>query len=200
MAHVVTAKAMLLWELLLPAAGIQRAALGDTGQVRRAKWLPGDPRCAAYTRSGRRCRGRARAGTGLCVFHDQAITDETRRANALKAARTRRAKPRLPKGYPQRLKTRDAACAALERLYLETRTGLVTPEQGQVLLGILGRMLERAPNLRPPKKPQPRTTLAASGRVNGTLARVAPAGAPLDLFMPPPKPQVDLAVHRLSPN
>jgi hypothetical protein len=95
----------------------------------------------ARTRSSQRCRGRALAGKDFCFFHDPSITEETRRANARKAAQARRAKPRLPKGYPRRLTTPEAARAALERLYLETRADLVTPQQAQALLEILNRMI-----------------------------------------------------------
>ena len=142
-----TENSALLWEALrLPVV-----EAGNTGTVSGCrtgglKRLPFDSRCVARTKDGRRCRCKARAGSDYCPFHDPSITAETRRAKARKAAQSRRARPALPKGYPRRLNTPEAARVALERLYLETRAGLVTPRQARALLQIINRLLDSLPD------------------------------------------------------
>lgn len=193
-----SAKVRLFWEMLRrPGRQADDARAGSTSLAEVPKRLPGDRRCAARTRSGRRCRGRIRPGSEFCVFHDPSITAETRRANAIKAAQTRRAKASLPKGYPRRLTTPEAARAALERLYAEIRTGVVTPEQAKVLLEVLQRLLDSAAG-RSGKTAQPSTHASALQDPYGPGGEVKPATWQLDLFTAPS--QADVAVRRAAHN
>jgi hypothetical protein len=142
-----TGNSALLWEALrLPVAqaGNSGTVSGDRTAV--VKRLPFDSRCAARTKDGRRCRCKVRWDADYCPFHDPSITAEVRRAKARKAAQSRRARPALPKGYPRRLNTPEAARVAMERLYLETRVGLVTPRQARALLKIIDHLLNSLPD------------------------------------------------------
>ena len=47
---------MLLWELVSKPRGIEENGHGDSPAPLRAQRLPFDKRCAAITKSGRRCR------------------------------------------------------------------------------------------------------------------------------------------------
>ncbi len=190
-------KAMLLWERL-PSARQGDDAKPHAGHAPGLpKRVPGDGRCTARTLSGRRCRGRVRAGSEFCAFHDPSGTAEVRRANAAKAAQARRAKPKLPKGYPRRLTTPEAACAALGQLYLETRAGLVTPQQAQVLMQILERMLQEWLG-RPHKMKGPSRPAAAGDGRNGGLLEAQPMIPHPDMLAPPRR--ADIAIRQVSHN
>lgn len=193
-----SAKVRLLWEMLRrPARQADEAKVGLTSLAEVPKRLPGDRRCVAWTRSGRRCRGRIRPGSEFCAFHDPSITAEKRRANAIKAAQTRRTRASLPKGYPRRLTTPEAARAALERLYAEIRAGVVTPEQARLLLEVLQRLLDR-PAVRSGNMVQPSTHASAAQASYEPSGEVKPATWQLDLFTAPS--QVDVAVRRAAHN
>lgn len=133
---------MLLWEALCSnaAPGMQPGAPATSDPVVPRR-LPFDTRCAAITKSGRRCRGRIREGTEYCVFHDPAVAERRRRA-AGKRGRARRRLAHLPGGYLAKLTSRRAVGQAMDRLYREIRLGLVTPEMGRVLFDVLTRLLD----------------------------------------------------------
>lgn len=131
---------MLLWESLnaglddkLPAN--QEKTAVACGTVR----LPYDTRCAALTKSGRRCRGKIRAGKDVCIFHDPEVA--AKRVAAARKHRHRRLS-HLPDGYLRKLSTRAAVGTAMDRLYREVRLQIITPEMGRVLMGILTRLLD----------------------------------------------------------
>ncbi len=134
---------MLFWEAL--SASTERPNInstnGNTPTVRTRR-LPYDKRCTALTKSGTRCRGRIRPGSEFCLFHDPEMTAERRRRMAAKAAQTRRRFSRLPDGYLRKLTSVAAVGQAMDRLYREVRLGIITPEMGNVLFGILTRLLD----------------------------------------------------------
>ncbi len=120
---------MLLWETMLRSCGHQN-------RVR----LPGDLRCTATKKSGLRCKGRVIRNGELCAFHDPA-------ARAARAARAQQPRPQRKTQYhldgiPSRLTTRKGITLALDRLYNDTRTGLISPESGQVLFTMLERLMD----------------------------------------------------------
>lgn len=125
---------MLLWETL---SEIQKGA----STLR----LPGDLRCAALKKSGLRCKGRVLRNGEFCAFHDPQA-QEARRGKRRSPAR--QSQYHLD-GIPSRLTTRRGVTLALDRLYNDTRTGLIQAEAGQVLFGMLERMLDgHVPNHR----------------------------------------------------
>ena len=134
---------MLFWEALQThMENVQDHTSTGVEVARTAKRLPFDNRCAAKTKSGHRCRGRVRKGSEFCPFHDPSVSPAERRANAAKGARSRRRLSRLPDGYLRKLKSGAAVSEAMDRLYREVRSGVITPEMGKVLLSILTRIAQ----------------------------------------------------------
>ena len=121
---------MLLWETIL-----------NTRRRGRPVRIPGITRCAAITKSGRRCRGRALPDSPYCVFHDPEVgLASRRRAVPRKARGEARTRYHLP-GVASRLTTRRGITEALDKLYNDTREGSISPATGQVLFNILERLL-----------------------------------------------------------
>jgi hypothetical protein len=120
---------MLLWE------SIQSA-------LRQGKplHLPRNKRCAARTKAGTRCRGRTRRNKPWCIFHDPSVDlAERRRASGRGGAANRRTRYHLD-GVAARITTRRGITEALDRLYNDTRAGLIAPETGLVLFQMLERL------------------------------------------------------------
>ena len=120
---------MLLWETIL-----------STRYAGRPVRLPGDNRCAALTKTGRRCKGRTRNGSQYCIFHDPSLDLGARRRAARTRPRARKRTQYHMNGVASRLTTRRGINAALDRLYNDTRAGLIPPEAGQVLFNMLERL------------------------------------------------------------
>jgi len=140
---------MLLWEALgLPAkteSGAEDVEAKPVAQVKRAvraPRLPTDTRCAALTKSGRRCRARIAEGSDFCPFHDPSVPIEQRRRHASKGGRSRKRLTHLPGGYLRTLTSRKAVGEAMDRLYREIRLGVITPEMGTVLFNVLTRIMD----------------------------------------------------------
>lgn len=134
---------MLLWEALSIPIHKTRTSETDTDGCRqRVRRLPFDTRCAALTKAGTRCRGRIYKGHEFCLFHDPEMVAERRRRMAANGARRRRRLSHLPDGYLRKLTNRAAVGEAMDRLYREVRLGVVTPEMGGVLFGVLTRLLD----------------------------------------------------------
>ncbi len=117
---------MLLWETL-------RRSCGQQSRIR----LPGDLRCTAIKKSGLRCKGRVIRESELCAFHDPDA----------RVARDQRPRPQRKTQYhldgiPSRLTTRKGITLALDRLYNDTRTGLISPDAGQALFTMLERLMD----------------------------------------------------------
>ncbi len=133
---------MLFWEAVdafrrgRPIASVQAC-----DSVRNPRF-PFDKRCAATTKSGRRCRGRIREGSEYCFFHDPEVSSQQRRHGCSKGGRSRHRLTHIPDGYLRKLKNRASIAEAMDRLYREVRLGIVTPEMGTVLFGILSRLLD----------------------------------------------------------
>ncbi|MCP4594328.1 MAG: hypothetical protein GY842_26665 [bacterium] len=133
----------LLWEAL--CAPQESPAPTDTStppEPRRVPHMPFSLRCTALTKAGRRCRGRARKGTGFCPFHDPELSAERRQQIAASGGRRHHRLARLPDGYLRKLTSRRAVGDAMDRLYREIRLSKITPEMGAVLFGILTRVLD----------------------------------------------------------
>lgn len=132
---------MLVWEVLR-----QNSILGlhpaQPGVPRRVRRLPHDTQCAAITKSGRRCRGRVLPQADFCPFHHPDVVARRRQALSKVPRGTQRRLSRLPGGYLRKLSTRASVGTAMDRLYREVRLGVVTPEMGRVLFGILTRILD----------------------------------------------------------
>ena len=122
---------MLLWETIL-----------STRHAGKPVRLPGDKRCAGMTKAGTRCKGRSRNGSQFCIFHDPSIDLAARRRAAGHKPKTKKRTQYHLDGVASRLTTRQGITAALDRLYNDTRAGLVAPETGQVLFNALERLLE----------------------------------------------------------
>lgn len=120
-------------------SGGKRAGANGAGRVTR---LPFDRRCAGRTKAGRRCRGRIREGSDFCFFHDPTVSEVHRRRNAVKGGRASKRKMYVAGTYLKTLTTRRAVGRAMDRLYREVRSGVVTPVMGQVLFQILTRVME----------------------------------------------------------
>ena len=134
---------MLLWEALrVPAEGERADASVNNIAGVRTQLLPFETRCAAMTKSGRRCRGRIRKGTEFCPFHDPTVSPERRRQIASKGGRNHHRLACLRDGYLRKLSSRAAVGEAMDRLYREVRLGVVTPEMGTVLFSVLTRVLD----------------------------------------------------------
>ena len=134
---------MLLWEALRVRPGNPRgvSSVIAVGIVRTGQ-LPLGGRCSAVTKSGRRCRGRARNDTEFCPFHDPTVSEERRRQIASRGGRNHHRLARMPDGYLRKLTSRWAVGEAMDRLYREVRLGVVTAEMGTVLLSVLTRILD----------------------------------------------------------
>lgn len=134
----------LLWESLRsePCADAAENQLpGVATAVSRR--LPYDRRCAAKTKSGKRCRGTIREGTEYCVFHDPSLAAvRIQRQAAARDSRRRNKLSILPDGYLRRLTSRRGVGQALDRLYREIRVERMTVEMGRVLLDILARLMD----------------------------------------------------------
>ena len=133
---------MLFWELLnLPS---ERNGGPPTAQPAALypRRLPFDKRCAVVTKSGKRCKGRIRAGADHCPLHDPALAARRRLRPAARDARAHRRLSHLPDGYLRKLTNRAAVGNAMDRLYRELRLGIVTNEMGSILFGILTRLLD----------------------------------------------------------
>ncbi len=133
----------LLWETLAGGSSSKkrRKAMSD-GKASRPPRLPFDTRCAGLTRAGKRCKGRIKAQSEFCSFHDPAMTAEDRKRNAAMGGRSRTNLAHVPGGYLRKLHSLRAVGDAMDRLYREVRLGIVTPEMGAVLFRILTRILD----------------------------------------------------------
>lgn len=133
---------MLFWEAVFPRRRRRPAIRPLEPTALRSVRLPYDKRCVGVTKAGRRCRGRILEGSDYCTFHDPDISDQRRRDNASKGGRSQRRLSHIPDGYLRRLTDRASIGHAMDRLYREVRLGIVTPEMGAVLFGILCRLLD----------------------------------------------------------
>jgi hypothetical protein len=133
---------MLFWEALNSLRRTLSSAPVNLPPAMRTPRLPFDKRCAAITKTGRRCRGRIRRDTEYCFFHDPEVSPQQRRHMCSKGGRNPRRLSHLPDGYLRKLKDRASIGEAMDRLYREVRLGVVTPEMGLVLFNILTRMLD----------------------------------------------------------
>lgn len=132
---------MLFWEILCRNSILDlHPGLQDV--PRRVRRLPYDTRCAAITKSGRRCRGRVLPHADFCPFHHPDVVARRRQALSRAPRGAHRRLSRLPGGYLRKLSTRASVGTAMDRLYREVRLGVVTPEMGRVLFGILTRILD----------------------------------------------------------
>jgi hypothetical protein len=133
---------MLLWEALTTngtTAGKKTDLVCKTRIV--AKRLPFDTRCSIITKSGKRCRGKIHGDGNHCPLHDPQIAAKRREA-ANKPRKPKNPLSRLPDGYLRKLSNYAAAGNAMDRLYREVRLGLITPEMGRILFGILTRLMD----------------------------------------------------------
>ncbi|MBI4578332.1 MAG: hypothetical protein HY718_01425 [Planctomycetes bacterium] len=140
-------KDIVLWETMpwKASAGSGsggRAARAQTKPTAKLSRLPGDDRCRAMTKSRRPCRGKIVEGSDFCVFHDPKTASKMRERHPVKTSAASRRLSRLPDGYLRKLTSRRAIGLAMDRLYREVRLEIITPEMGNVLLGILGRLLD----------------------------------------------------------
>lgn len=133
---------MLLWEVLSAPIGDGNGHSRKDMSSQATRRLPYDKHCAGITKSGRRCRGKARNGSEWCLFHDPELAAKRKRALAAARKDPRKRLTRLPDGYLRKLTTRRAVGEAMDRLYREVRLGLITPEMGNVMFGILTRLLD----------------------------------------------------------
>jgi len=136
---------MVLWEVLRGQVAVDDRCSKTTGggnTTRTTARLPYETRCSAVTKAGKRCRGRIRADSEFCAFHDPAIADKRREAMAEARRDRRRRYAHVPEGYLRKLTNRTAVGRAMDRLFREVRLGAVTPEMGSVLFGILTRLLD----------------------------------------------------------
>lgn len=134
---------MLLWEALLKTFG--GAANGRNGEERSSvprPRLPFDCRCAAFTKDGKRCKGKVRPNTEFCLFHDPVLIEHRKARLAAATPQRRNRLMYLPDGYLRKLNSVRSIGQAMDRLYREVRLGIVTPEMGAVLFGILTRLLD----------------------------------------------------------
>ena len=136
----------LLWETLAAEVGVPSdsaaAATGNGNRTSGTRRLPYEKQCAAFTKSGRRCRGKIVNGSEFCPFHNPQLSAERRRRNAAKGGRSHHRLSHLPDGYLCKLTSRRAVGEAMDRLYREVRLGVITAEMGRVLFGILTRILD----------------------------------------------------------
>ncbi len=138
-----TSGSALLWETLAGGSSSEkRRKAMSGGEVNRPPRLPFDKRCAGLTRAGKRCKGRIKAQSEFCSFHDPAMTAERRKRNAAMGGRSRTNLAHVPGGYLRKLNSLRAVGDAMDRLYREVRLGIVTSEMGAVLFRILTRVLD----------------------------------------------------------
>ena len=138
-----TSNSSLLWESLQAQPGDEKESKPTVIHAAlRSHRLPYDTRCIAITKAGRRCKGHAHKESEFCPFHDPAVSSATRRRNASKGGRSHHKLARLPDGYLRKLTSPTAVGDAMDRLYRETRLGIITPEMARVLFSILMRILE----------------------------------------------------------
>ncbi len=133
---------MLLWEALTTngtPAGKKTDLVCKTRIA--ARRLPFDTRCAKITKSGKRCRGKIHGDGDHCPLHDPTIAAK-RRDSAAKPRKPKNPLSRLPDGYLRKLSNYAAAGNAMDRLYREVRLGVITPEMGRILFGILTRLMD----------------------------------------------------------
>ncbi|MGQ9648565.1 MAG: hypothetical protein ACUVXJ_00455 [Phycisphaerae bacterium] len=135
--------AELLWEALRFRTQKQEGGAARIEPTQIYTREPKQKQCAATTRSGRRCRGKARPGQDFCPFHDPNLTAEQRREIASRGGRSRRRLSHLPDGYLRKLTTPAAVGEAMDRLYREVRLGIVDPAMGRTLMDILTRLHDR---------------------------------------------------------
>lgn len=155
---------MLFWEALESVSVKAETNTQDGVKVARlGPRLPFDKRCAALTKSGRRCRARAREAQDFCPFHDPAVSPQRRRMNAAKGGRNRGRRAHLPDGYLRKLTDPAAVGSAMDRLYREVRLGIVNPAMGRAMLEILGRILDAL--LTDPEDPKRRKPLSPRAKV-----------------------------------
>ncbi len=153
---------MLLWEALLTTSREpESTTTPGEPQQRVAPRLPYDRRCSALTKSNSRCRGRIRDGGEFCVFHDPAVAAKRKQKLVTARDRQRRRLSHLPDGYLRKLDTIAAVGNAMDRLYREVRHGVITVEMGQVMFGILTRLVD---NGLVATGPRPQRTKAARMR------------------------------------
>ena len=134
---------MLLWEAVLSTFGVGKNGENGADQsvVPRPR-LPYDCRCSAFTKDGKRCKGKMRPGIEFCLFHDPVMMERRRTRKVHLAPQRRNRLMYLPDGYLRKLTSVRAIGQAMDRLYRELRLGIVTPEMGTVLFGILARLLD----------------------------------------------------------
>lgn len=135
--------AELLWEALRFRTQKQEAGAVRIDPAQIYAREPRQKQCAATTRSGKRCKGRARPGQDFCPFHDPNLTAEQRREIASRGGRSHRRLSHLPDGYLRKLTTPAAVGEAMDRLYREVRLGIVDPTMGRTLMDILTRLHDR---------------------------------------------------------
>ena len=144
--------AELLWEALRARSRKQE---GDRGAAAPGQPMytrePKQTQCAATTRSGKRCKGKARPGQDFCPFHDPSLSAEERREIAAKGGKSHRRLSHLPDGYLRKLQTPAAVGEAMDRLYREVRLGIVDPGMGRTLMDILTRLHDRLSRRAPSK-------------------------------------------------
>jgi hypothetical protein len=134
---------MLLWEMLTRPVVREANGGGAIGQtVPVMMRLPYDTRCCVITKSGKRCRGRICKGSDYCPLHDPAVVERREQGSAVARAKRRNRLVYLPDGYLRKLTKRAAVGNAMDRLYREIRLGIITPEMGGVLFGILTRLMD----------------------------------------------------------
>lgn len=133
---------MLLWEKLSARAERARAGPAGVSPAVQASRLPYETRCAAVTKSGRRCRGKIHGDSDYCPFHDPAVAERRKARKPTSAERARRRLTHLPDGYLRKLNSRRAVGHAMDRLYREITLGIITVEMGSVLFAILTRLLD----------------------------------------------------------
>jgi len=135
--------AMLLWEAVLSTFGVNKNGekIEDINGVPRPR-LPYDCRCSALKKDGKRCNGKKRPGLEFCLFHDPVLIERRRASLANGSPRRRNRLMYLPDGYLRKLTNIRAIGQAMDRLYREVRLGVVTPEMGSILFGILTRLLD----------------------------------------------------------
>lgn len=132
---------MLFWELLRASkTGNGLVESTEPGASLESVRLPFDTRCSMITKRGRRCRGHVRKGADWCTLHDPAVMAKRRQRQS--SPRRRNTLAHLPDGYLRKLTSTATVGNAMDRLYREVRLGVVTPEMGSVLFGILTRLMD----------------------------------------------------------
>ena len=165
---------MLLWEHLAQANGTTHQTQdAPSAVVHQTKRLPFDLRCAALTRTGKRCRGRVLRGKDWCVFHDPETAVKRQVSARRSQARGRSRLARLPDGYLRKITNRRSVGQAMDRLYREIRLGIITPEMGRVLFDVLTRILDSglADGSAMPRSPERSKAARVRPRISELLTR-----------------------------